>query len=73
LRERQDVATTLMAGGVNHVALGVDDVDGVVAELTAAGVEIAIPPTDVPNGSGDRFAFIRDNERMLVEIFQARS
>jgi hypothetical protein len=38
--------------------------------MAANSVEIAIPPSDVPNDSGGRFAFIRDNERTLVELFQ---
>jgi catechol 2,3-dioxygenase-like lactoylglutathione lyase family enzyme len=68
--ERQAFETNLRIGGVNHLALRVDDLDEAVAALEAKGVEIAIRPSDVPNASGDRFAFIRDNERMLVELFQ---
>jgi hypothetical protein len=34
------------------------------------GVEIVSGPKDVPNGGGDRFAFVHDNERMLVELLQ---
>ena len=69
--ERQEFETNLRIGGVNHPALAVDDLDEAVAALEAKGVEIAYPPSVVPNGSGDRFAFIHDNERMLVELFQA--
>ncbi|GAB2450913.1 catechol 2,3-dioxygenase-like lactoylglutathione lyase family enzyme [Conyzicola lurida] len=68
--QRQDVGTTLRSGGVNHLALGTDDLEATIALLEAAGVEIVIRPADVPNDSGDRFAFIRDNERMLVELLQ---
>ncbi len=67
---RQEIETNLRIGGINHLALAVDDLDETVAALAARGVEIASPPSDVPNESGDRFAFIRDNERMLVELFQ---
>jgi catechol 2,3-dioxygenase-like lactoylglutathione lyase family enzyme len=69
--EREQAATNLKIGGINHFALAVDDLDDAVATLTAAGVEIVSPPRDVPDGRGDRFAFIRDNERMLIEIFQS--
>jgi catechol 2,3-dioxygenase-like lactoylglutathione lyase family enzyme len=68
--ERQAFEASLRLGGINHLALEVDDLDAAVAALEAKGVEIAIPPSDVPNGSGDRYAFIHDNERMLVELFQ---
>ncbi|PSS59543.1 bleomycin resistance protein [Ensifer sp. NM-2] len=68
--ERKEVETILKLGGVNHFGLIVDDVDETVAALAGKGVEIVIPPSAVPNGAGDRFAYIRDNERMLVELFQ---
>jgi catechol 2,3-dioxygenase-like lactoylglutathione lyase family enzyme len=68
--ERQAFEASLRIGGINHLALEVDDLEEAVAALQAKGVEIAIPPSDVPNGSGDRYAFIHDNERMLVELFQ---
>ena len=68
--ERQAPETLLQIRGINHLALVVEDLDGTVSALSGMGVEIAIPPSEVPNGSGDRFAFIHDNERMLVELFQ---
>lgn len=68
--ERLDIATMLKFKGINHLALHVTDLQTAIDGLAAAGVEIAIPPSDVPNDSGDRFAFIRDNEGMLVELFQ---
>lgn len=68
--ERSESATNLRIGGINHLALAVDDIDETIAELTALGVEIAAPPREVPNSNGARYAFIRDNERMLVELFQ---
>ena len=71
IKERQEVGTVLKAEGINHFAFGVDNVDTAIAALESKGVEIAVPPTNVPNSSGDRFAFIYDNERMLVELLQA--
>jgi catechol 2,3-dioxygenase-like lactoylglutathione lyase family enzyme len=69
-RERQEVDTVLQAEGVNHFAFTVADVNAAVDALQAKGVEVAVPPTNVPNGSNDRFAFIYDNNRMLVELLQ---
>lgn len=69
--EREEIETFLKLGGVNHFALNVDDLEETVAALAAKGVEIVIPPSSVPNHAGDRFAYIRDNERMLVELFQS--
>lgn len=68
--ERKEVETILKFGGINHFGLVVDDLDETVAALAAKGVDIVLLPSAVPNGSGDRFAYIRDNERMLVELFQ---
>ncbi|MBB3693562.1 catechol 2,3-dioxygenase-like lactoylglutathione lyase family enzyme [Sphingomonas sp. BK580] len=67
---RRDVATVLRSTGINHLALLVEDLDAVVEDLQARAVEVAIHPTLMPNASGDRFAFIRDNEGALVELFE---
>lgn len=67
---RQTAQTNLAIGGINHFAIQVDDLDAAIATLQAKGVEIVSPPGEVPNSGGDRFAFIHDNERMLVELFQ---
>jgi catechol 2,3-dioxygenase-like lactoylglutathione lyase family enzyme len=69
--ERADRQANIRLGGINHVAIAVADIDQTVETLRAEGVEIASPPADVPDSGGDRFAFIRDNERMLVEIYQS--
>lgn len=71
--ERQEVESILKIVGINHLGLSVSDIDAAIATLEAKGVEVVIPPSAVPNDSGDRFAFIRDNERMLVELFQSAS
>lgn len=67
---REQPATNLRIGGINHFAIRVDGLDRAIADLAALGVEIVSPPRDVPDGSGDRFAFIHDNERMLIELFE---
>ena len=68
--ERTAPSTNLKIGGINHVALAVDDLDAAIRELKAGGVEVASEPRDVPDGHGDRFAFIHDNEGMIVELFE---
>jgi methylmalonyl-CoA/ethylmalonyl-CoA epimerase/glyoxylase I family protein len=68
--ERQAAQTNLKIGGINHFAIQVEDLDEAVSALLAKGIEIVSPPKDVPNGCGDRFAFVHDNEHTLVELFQ---
>ncbi|UXA68165.1 VOC family protein [Xanthomonas prunicola] len=69
--ERAERQSNIRLGGINHLAIAVDDLDRTIDRLQANGVEIAAPPSAVPNSGGDRFAFIRDNERMLIELFQS--
>ncbi|MDG6080272.1 bleomycin resistance protein [Erythrobacter litoralis] len=71
--ERKEAVSNLSIGGINHFAIVVDDLDKTVAELQADGVELAYTVNDVPDGSGDRWTFIRDNEGMLIELYQPAS
>ncbi|WP_294201618.1 VOC family protein [uncultured Sphingomonas sp.] len=68
--ERKEALSNLRIGGINHFAILVDDIDATLAELLANGVEQAYPVSEVPDGSGDRWVFIRDNEGMLIELYQ---
>ena len=68
--ERESPPTNLKIGGINHLAITVNDVDGSVEDLRADGIDIVSEPRGVPDGNGDRFAFIRDNEGMLIELFR---
>lgn len=68
--ERKERESNLRIGGLNHVALAVDDLEATLAELSAKGVETVSPPREVPGSGGDRYAFIRDHEGMLVELFE---
>ena len=68
--ERRSAETNLRIGGINHFAIAVSDLDSTVAELQAKGVKVISQPREVPNSGGDRFAFIHDNEQMLIELFQ---
>lgn len=68
--KRCQTETNLKIGGINHFAIQVSNLDAAVTALHANGVNIVSPPRDVPNSGGDRFAFIHDNEQMLVELFE---
>ena len=68
--EREQAPTNLRIGGINHLAITVDDLEQTLEDLRADGVEVVSEPRDVPNGGGDRFAFIHDNEGMLIELFR---
>ena len=68
--ERKQFEQNLKIGGISHLAIAVDDLDRAYADLEANGVEAVLPPADVPQGRGDRYAYLRDNEGMLFELFQ---
>lgn len=68
--ERRERGSNLRLGGINHLAIGVADMAATVADLVAKGVELASPPADVPGSGGERYAFIRDGEGMLIELYQ---
>jgi hypothetical protein len=68
--ERRRSETNLRIGGVNHFAIEVSDLAATILELQGKSVEVVSLPREVPNGGGSRFAFIHDNEQMLVELFQ---
>ncbi|MCQ8277643.1 VOC family protein [Acetobacteraceae bacterium KSS8] len=67
--ERRRPETNLRIGGINHFAIEVADLDATLQALTARGVAVVFPPRDVPNSGGSRYAFIHDNEQMLIELF----
>jgi hypothetical protein len=52
--------------------LAVDDVDGAVTKVEAAGGQVAMEPFDVPGGSG-RMAFVLDPSGAAVAFWQAGS
>ncbi|NIY95646.1 bleomycin resistance protein [Salipiger sp. HF18] len=68
--DRRKPETNLRIGGIGHLAIAVADLDAAMADLRDRQVEIVAPPREVPDGSGSRFAFIHDNEGMLLEFFQ---
>ena len=55
--------------GYNHIALLVDDLDGTLEHLAAAGIEPEKPPYR-PGGrtKGHRIAFVRDPDGYRIEL-----
>lgn len=55
--------------GYNHIALLVDDLDGTLERLAAAGIEPEKPPYR-PGGrtEGHRIAFVRDPDGYRIEL-----
>ncbi len=60
--------------GYNHIALGVDDLDGTLAALADDGIEPEKPPYR-PGGrtEGPRIAFVRDPDGYRVELIERSS
>jgi lactoylglutathione lyase len=60
--------------GYNHIAIGVDDLDGALEGLAAEGIEPEKPPYR-PGGrtTGSRIAFVRDPDGYRVELIELSS
>jgi glyoxylase I family protein len=57
--------------GVRHLTFAVSDVDGLVGELEAAGVEIVERPRDAHNAEMiRRVAFCRDPDGIIIELIE---
>lgn len=57
--------------GMRHLTLAYDNVDAMVEQLAAAGVEIAEAPRDAHNREMiKRVAFVRDPDGILVELIE---
>lgn len=57
--------------GVRHFAFNVEDMDSLVAGLTAKGVEFVSPPVEVPfpvNGKRKRLCYFHDPDGTLLEV-----
>jgi len=65
--ERRHPATDLLTQGVKHVAYAVPDIDALMTELKAKGVDVA---WDIAVHDGTRCAFVRDNTGNLVEFVE---
>ncbi|HVV89870.1 MAG TPA: VOC family protein, partial [Solirubrobacterales bacterium] len=60
-----------MGTGYNHIALGVADLDGTLADLAKQGIEPEKPPYR-PGGrtTGSRIAFVRDPDDYRIELIE---
>ena len=57
--------------GYGHIALAVDDLDGVLGELAGEGIEPEKPPYTVREG-GSRLCFVRDPDGYRIELIEKR-
>ncbi len=55
--------------GYGHIALTVDDLDGVLARLEADGIRPERPPYTVREG-GSRLCFVRDPDDYRIELIE---
>jgi lactoylglutathione lyase len=57
--------------GYNHIAIGVDDLDGTLERLAAEGIEPEKPPYR-PGGrtEGPRICFVRDPDEYRIELIE---
>jgi len=62
-----DVDASLVAGGLNHVCLSVDDVDATLRALRERGVDVVNPPFEIDDISA-RLAFFRDPWGNMFEL-----
>ena len=56
-----------LGSGYGHVALSVEDLDGLLARLAGQGIEPEKPPYQVRAG-GSRICFVRDPDGYRVEL-----
>jgi lactoylglutathione lyase len=55
--------------GYGHIALAVDDLDGVLSQLAGEGIEPEKPPYSVREG-GSRLCFVRDPDGYRIELIE---
>ena len=67
-----DGRTYDLGTGYGHIAIGVDDLDGTLAQLAADhGIEPERPPYQVSEG-GSRICFVRDPDDYRIELIELR-
>lgn len=65
-----DIVAGLHQQGLKHFTLATDDLDVTMRALQARGVTFIMPAADIPNSGGERWAFFRDLNGLLVELYQ---
>jgi lactoylglutathione lyase len=64
-----DGRTYDLGTGYGHIAIGVDDLDGTLAQLVEQGIEPERPPYQVTEG-GSRICFVRDPDTYRIELIE---
>ncbi|GAP98017.1 VOC family protein [Leptolyngbya sp. NIES-2104] len=67
---RNEVATNIQVRGLNHIALAVEDIETTVHTLKQQGIEFVTDLAEIPNSQGERYTFFKDNNGVLIELFQ---
>ena len=62
-----DGRTYELGTGYGHIAVGVDDLDGILERLAAQGIEPERPPYQVREG-GSRLCFVQDPDGYRIEL-----
>jgi len=66
-----DGRTYELGTGYGHIAIGVDDLDGTLGQLSDQGIEPERPPYQVVEG-GSRICFVRDPDDYRIELIERR-
>jgi lactoylglutathione lyase len=66
-----DGRTYELGTAYGHIAIGVDDLDGTLAQLSDQGIEPERPPYQVVEG-GSRICFVRDPDDYRIELIERR-
>ena len=69
LTYNHDGRTYDLGTGYGHIAIGVDDLDGTLAQLAEQGIEPERPPYSVREG-GSRLCFVRDPNDYRIELIE---
>ena len=67
LTYNHDGRTYDLGTAYGHIAIGVDDLDGTLAQLAEQGIEPERPPYQVTEG-GSRICFVRDPDDYRIEL-----
>lgn len=70
---RNEVATNIQVQGLNHVSLSVPNIEVAFRTFKDQGIEFVIEITEILNSNGERYAFFKDNNGALIELFQPNS
>ena len=69
LTYNHDGRTYELGTAYGHIAVGVEDLDGTLAQLAQQGIEPERPPYQVRAG-GSRLCFIRDPDQYRIELIE---